>query len=580
AEGAIIASVKDEDIDSKPSDPLFEQARSKNSPTIRIIDYEGHRASEAIMPISSGKDALGAIGALHLIMKLDILNEKIRQIIKYVIIIAAIALLLSGLLTILVSRSMISRPLLQLAAASRQLAVGELAHEVTVASQDEMGQMAKSFQEMIAYLRGRAVIAERIAEGDLTQDVLPNSHKDILGQAFCRMTNNLRQSVLQVRQTAHLVAAAADQSNLAITEASSVIAGMGTGIRQVDSSAQALASNVEKTASSIEEMVMNIRQVATSTDVLAATVTDISANVEQMASSIQEIAGNTQQANKASEQAASAARAGSEAVMQTIDGMEQINGAMNEVIKVIEGFGKSSAEIGNIVDVIDDIAEQTNLLALNATIEAARAGEQGRGFAVVAEEIRKLAERSAKATSEIAGLVNGIQKEMSRAVRSTKNGEQAICNGTAIAQGAGKALDKIVSDVSVASKTVLQIARVTQEQGKAAGEIHTAVENMTMMTQQVSEATREQNKGSVQIIEAVTAMQQMIRQISGATAEQKNGGEQMLLAIDSIAQLSANLQRQSQSLLAAIAFFKEKEDPNNRRSSMVSVVAHEKGTRG
>ncbi len=101
---------------------------------------------------------------------------------------------------------------------------------------------------------------------------------------------------------------------------------------------------------------------------------------------------------------------------QTIEGMNRIAQVVQESAKTIQELAKSSDQIGEIIGVIDDIADQTNLLALNAAIEAARAGEQGRGFAVVADEVRKLAERTTKATKEITDMIKGIQNDTKGAV--------------------------------------------------------------------------------------------------------------------------------------------------------------------
>ncbi|MNX14523.1 Methyl-accepting chemotaxis protein 2 [compost metagenome] len=195
---------------------------------------------------------------------------------------------------------------------------------------------------------------------------------------------------------------------------------------------------------------------------------------------------------------------------------------------------------------------------------------------MVADEVRKLAERSAKATGEIATLIKGIQKESEQAVRSTLQGEEAIQQGTQLAKGAGEAIRVIVAAAEQSSIVGAQIGQATQEQTRAATQITEAVQAMNRLTHEVTSATREQAKGSEQIIQAVETMNRMTQQVAVATSEQRKGGDQVVAAVESInraaqettsatgfvAQAAGNLQRQAQSLMEAIAFFKDARQAN------------------
>jgi methyl-accepting chemotaxis protein len=271
------------------------------------------------------------------------------------------------------------------------------------------------------------------------------------------------------------------------------------------------------------------------------------------------VAGNVSDASRVAEDAAKVAQEGRQAVDQTIEGMQRIHQAMAEIVRVIEGLEKSSGEIGAIVAVIDDLAEQTNLLALNAAIEAARAGEHGRGFAVVADEVRKLAERSAKATGEIAALIAGVQRESKLAIVSTREGRAVISEGTRLAAGAGDSLGAIVQAVDQVTAFMGQIAHAAGEQDRAATQISTAMTAMNRLSQQVIGATREQAKGSEQIVQAVDSMNRMTREVSTAMVEQRKGGEQVVEAAETINAMSGDLQEQARALMEAIAFFKDSE---------------------
>ncbi len=129
----------------------------------------------------------------------------------------------------------------------------------------------------------------------------------------------------------------------------------------------------------------------------------------------------------------------------------------------MQTLGEKSTQIGEIVAVINDIADQTNLLALNAAIEAARAGEQGRGFAVVADEVRKLAERTAKATAEISQMIGAIQGEVDNAVHAMNQTNKQVDVGLRYSVEAGEQLESIVSSVSTLQSMIQQIASATEE---------------------------------------------------------------------------------------------------------------------
>ena len=180
---------------------------------------------------------------------------------------------------------------------------------------------------------------------------------------------------------------------------------------------EASATAVEETTSTMHEMSANIQNVAKNTQGQASSVTETSAAIEQMIASTQRIADTTGQLVGLSQKTKEAVELGLAAVDKSIRGTDEISRTIVRSADTIAALGSRAEDIGKIVDVIDDIAEQTNLLALNAAIEAARAGEQGLGFAVVAEEVRKLAERSAQSTKEIAELITGIQKEAQEAVK-------------------------------------------------------------------------------------------------------------------------------------------------------------------
>ncbi len=458
----------------------------------------------------------------------------------------------------LVSRS-ISRDIASIVRTLEGIAGGDLDQAIAVRSRDELADMARSCGEMLHSLRA---IVQRVREAATT----------------------VAASARQVSADAATLARTARAQSEATGITSSAIEQMAANGKQVAESARSLAQGVEEASGSIEELATSIRQVASNTENLASAVHETSASIEEMLASVQQVARNAQQAKNAAERAREVALDGRAAVGQTVAGMAHIEGVMRTLGGVIGRLGESSAEIGDIVEVIDDIAEQTNLLALNAAIEAARAGEHGRGFAVVADEVRKLAERATKATKEIADLVKGIQGEVREAVASTGVGNQAIAEGTRLAQGAGGALEEIVSAVSGATTEMDMIAVATAEQSTATSLISRVAGRMNQLTQEVALATREQAAGSEQIIRAVERMNQMTLQVSTATREQQAAGEQVVGAVvrmaksveeseaatTLIAGAAIELEAQAHQLQDAVGFFRDGEGIEGQ--TLVSVL--------
>ncbi len=224
-------------------------------------------------------------------------------------------------------------------------------------------------------------------------------------------------------------------------------------------------------ASASEELSCSATQISEGANKQSGQTVQIATAMEEMNATVIEVAKNSQQVSESARNAQGIATKGGDVVSQAITAMQEVAESTSVTADTIKSLGKSSEEIGTIVSVINDIADQTNLLALNAAIEAARAGEQGRGFAVVADEVRKLAERTTKATKEISEMIRTIQSETGKAVVAMAEGTDKVENGVRLANEAGDALKQIVSGVENVTDMISQIATSAEEQSATTDEI-------------------------------------------------------------------------------------------------------------
>jgi len=311
-------------------------------------------------------------------------------------------------------------------------------------------------RKVISRLKPFWEVAAKASGGDLTHRV-PVTTQDELGQmgeALNHLLDQLNGMLLQTQEVAH-----------SLSQASGQLSDVGHQVVQVSRS-----------------QVNQAMQVAASVETMASTAGDMARNTQGLASA----------ATKVNE---SAVRGG-EIVSSSIQGMESVSNRIQESAGRIQALGQRSQEIGDIIGVIEDIAEQTNLLALNAAIEAARAGEQGRGFAVVADEVRKLAERTGKATKEITTVIESVQQGTTEAVHSMEAGTKEAHSGMALAREAGIRLTEIVKGVQRVVDMIQTFAESTQQQSQVSGKLSSSIQQVAQLSQD--------NEGHVQGVATAT----------------------------------------------------------------------------
>lgn len=300
-------------------------------------------------------------------------------------------------------------------------------------------------------------VADRIAEGDLTVTISIDEGRSETSQLMRSMENmatRMRDAIKHVSGTAILVS---------------------NSSRELHSTAQNMVAGTEEVASQ---------------------ATTVAAAGEEMAATSLDIAANCNAAAQSSRRANELATSGAAIVQGTVDGMARIAEQVRATAHNVESLGSRSDQIGTIIGTIEDIADQTNLLALNAAIEAARAGEQGRGFAVVADEVRALAERTTRATSEISKMIKAIQSETRQAVKSMEEGVVEVESGTGEASRSGKALQDILSQINDVTGQINQIATAAEEQSSTSREISNNMHKITAIINETAKETHTTSQAS------------------------------------------------------------------------------------
>ncbi len=471
-------------------------------------------------------------------------------------ILALIIAVVIGVVAGILIAGTITRPISIVATAADGIAEGDLNQSVTVDTQDEIGDMARSFQKMTAYMNGMATTAEAIAGGDLTISVKPISSRDVLGNAFANMVSYLSNAVGQVATSANYLGSASEQLATAAAQAGQATTQISKTVQQVAQGTNQQSEATARTAKAMEQMSRAIEGVARGAQEQSGAAASSSNLTNQISDMVRQVAGNADAVTRESANAAKAAREGSSTVESTIDGMRNIQAKVGLSARKVEEMGQRSDQIGTIVETIDDIASQTNLLALNAAIEAARAGEHGKGFAVVADEVRKLAERSSSATKEINGLIRGIQKTVAEAVQAMNEGATEVENGVTMANEAGRSLNNILSAAEAVLTQAEQAAKGTQRMSVLADQLVAASDTVSSIIEENTASTEEMSANSTEVVQAIENIAAVSEENSAAAEEVSASAEEMSAQVEEVTASAQDLSNTAQELQQLVAQFK------------------------
>jgi len=445
--------------------------------------------------------------------------------------------------------------LVSLTTSAMALANGDLltqfavqAQPVNDAGSDEMGDLARAFNQMIAQLQAA-------------------------GNAFSEMLLNMRHLVGQVAENANAVQEASAQLASSTTQSSLAVNQIASTVQQVAQGTSQQSTSIAKIATAVEQMSRTIQGVAKGSQEQATAIARSATLTGQITTTTERVAANAQGGAKGAAAAAQTARTGVKTVEDTIHGMAAIKARVGASAQKVQEMGQRSNQIGAIVETIDDIASQTNLLALNAAIEAARAGEHGKGFAVVADEVRKLAEKSATATKEIAGLIKNIQHTVAEAVTAMEAGAHEVEIGANRATESGQALRDILRAADEVDRQVAEIAGAIQQTSASSGELVTAMDSVSAVVEENTAATEEMKGESGRILEAIESIASISEENSAAVEEVSASTEEVSAQIEETVASAQSLAEMADGLQTLVSQFQWSTDTTPRQERSIKFAS-------
>lgn len=336
-----------------------------------------------------------------------------------------------------------------------------------------------------------------------------------------------------------------------------------------------MVASVDHAAMSLEEMGYSVREVAQHIHGLSAVAASTATSMNEMEASVTHVQDNARATERLSDDVIQDARRGAEALRRTLEGIQNISRSSQLAGGKMRRLGGRIEDIDAILDVINEVADQTQLLSLNAAIIASQAGEHGRGFGVVASEIKKLAERTATSTREIASVIDSVQRESREALEAIAEGERAVDDGLVRSRQAEHALAEILRSAEETTRMVKAIAAATVEQTAAARAVAGEMERVASSVNQVAMVTGEQDASAEEVLAATRRMQELAMLVARASQEQLEGGQRVDAAVERIRQMVSALEqvqtdqtRGSEQVLESIEAIRESQ------GAQVSAIEH------
>ncbi|MCE1188103.1 MAG: methyl-accepting chemotaxis protein [Ignavibacteria bacterium] len=438
------------------------------------------------------------------------------RMLLYFVIVFSIFISISGYF---ISRRKIVQPIAHFIVNTQEIAAGKYDTKIDVAGDDEIGQLARSFNNLIHNLsvsrdelrREKASIQIKIDEAVGNAE----SHQRYLEASishFVKKMDRLAKGDLTVSASARND-----------DEIGKIFKSFNTVVENMRGMIIDIQNTVESSVDACNTIFSNSQELSAGASEISSQVMEITSTIDAITQTIVDTAGNATRAADASTTAGKTATKGEFVINDTVSYIAKIADVVNDASAKVEKLGKNSEQIGEIVQVIQDIADQTNLLALNAAIEAARAGEQGRGFAVVADEVKKLSERTSKATQEISAMIKTIQTETKVAVEKMMTGSKEVTLGQGKAEESKTALKEIIFNNGQVLDIINQVATASEEQSSSIKEMHMNLSNITHSIRESTQGTSDVAASTEVLNNKIEGLQKLVDSfIVDAHSEEKD----------------------------------------------------------